>query len=1210
MVRLHFRLSVLGVLSVLVVACLIPTSAIGQASFTAQLRGTVTDASGGVVPRATVTLTNDGTKVSEKTTSDEAGRYIFNGLQPASYTVKVEASGFKAVVRSNIVLRVGLQTDVDFTLEVGQVTQTVEVTGAAPLLNTVNAALGTEVTNRYIMDLPLINRSISSLTYLAPGVSEVIGSRISQMGGTVFASNGQRYGTAEFRADGTLITYPEGGEGGTTAINYKPLIEDIQEFKVQNNSFSAEFGNNGGTVVNMVTKSGSNQFHGSGFYFFRRPRWDANNFFANRDCPPPGDPARPPDGCKGEYQRDQIGGSIGGPIIKQKTFFFFDFEKIRDNGPSTITATVPTMLQRQGDFSQTFLDDGNGNPLLEQIFNPYDATVVRDPATGGIISATRAPFANNQITGNCNKPDPLNPSTVSVQPCLDPVAVNLMKLWPEPTGPGDAITGQNNYAAKIVERSPVYQFDWKIDHNFTDKSRMFVRFGRKHAIDTSPEYASFLSDFTTKDNIHNAVVAYDWTPTPTILWTTRAGVDRFHEGTSLKDFDATTVGFPKYLEDYNGLKRLPAVEVEDYDALVGSNCADTIEAHTQYMVASSVTKVIHSHNLKFGGEMRWFLNNFWQPCDTNGSFEFDRAQTAADIFNAGDFDGNGIASVLTGFGAWGGMGSTPHNSNKSKDQGFFVHDEWKVTQRLTLNMGLRYEWSTPYTERFDRLQWDDFTTDSGIFVPALGPDWPGKEIIGITRLAGPGHRTIRTDRNNFGPRLGFAYRLNPKTVLRAGAGIYYGFNVATNFQYVGTAWSKDIEFKFSKDGGITRFASLQNPLPLGYGRPAGPRYGPLSRWGFDNGNNLSDNFRNAEIYQWNFGIERELAGNILIDANYSANRSVHLPWHGGTRNRNFVGRADREQWGTDGLAELVPNPFQYLFQGSDAIFDEPDSDYNDVMIPRINLLRPFPQFNGSWEGLPLMAATSSYHSLQVRFEKRYSRGLNFLGHYTFSKFIDTGSEGANPWIGDLRTGNVQDPTNLKAEKGISANDTPHRLTFAVTYELPVGRGKHFGGHMNRGVDAVVGGWKFVTWTTFQTGTPIDIKDRKDQLADGRQRPNVNGNPRSTLSVQDVVDGKGRYFDASVFSHPGDQVLGNAPRYFSHLRNPGVHNLDLSLFKSFPFGESKRLELRAEFVNFTNTPRFLVDRRGGRQSFGSSGFGKIVKQFNSARRAQIGIRFVF
>jgi hypothetical protein len=379
------------------------SSAQAQATFTGvQLRGTVQDASKAAVPRATVIATNDGTQVSEKVTTDEQGRYLFNTLQPASYTVKVEAAGFKTVIQPNIVLRVGQQADLDFTLEIGEITSTIEVTAAAPLLNSVSAALGQEVDNRYVTEVPLFNRVMLNLAFLAPGVTEVQNGNPYGDTGINFTSNGQRNSTSEVRVDGSIIGAAEGSEGGMFRVHYQPTPDAILEFKVQNNSLSAEFGNNGGTVINAVTKSGTNEFHGTGYWFGRRPQLDAGNFFDNRAGNP-----------KPDFKRDQYGGTIGGPIFKQKTFFFFDYDKTRFEAPATLTTTMPTADQKLGDFSHTLNPDGS----LELIFNPFDT--YKD--TNGNVK--RRPFPGNVI-----------PTTL-----MDPVAVKLISYFPDPTGSGDPI---------------------------------------------------------------------------------------------------------------------------------------------------------------------------------------------------------------------------------------------------------------------------------------------------------------------------------------------------------------------------------------------------------------------------------------------------------------------------------------------------------------------------------------------------------------------------------------------------------------------------------------------------------------------------------------------------------------------------------------------------------------------------------------------------
>src|SRR5579872_2684408 len=347
MKRFHTPILYLALAVLSMVFCAKPVMA--QGVDTALLRGTVTDSSGAVIPNVVVIMTNVATGVSEKRPTDQGGRYLFTDLKPATYRATIEATGFKTLIRDNIVLRVGQQTDLDLALEVGEISQKVEVSAEAPQLNTVSGALGTEVSGQYMINMPLQGRDYSPLVFLAPGTTEVAnGGTGLPLGGTGFASNGQRYATAEFRLDGGLETNPEGGEGGTTNLQYKPNVEAIQEFKLQNNSFSAEYGSNGGTIVSLVMKSGTNQFHGSGYWFFRRPNLDANNFFSNRSGQP-----------IGSYDIDQWGGTVGGPIRKNKTFFFFDYEKDRNTSPGTTTTSVPTDLQKKGDFSQTFNADGS-----------------------------------------------------------------------------------------------------------------------------------------------------------------------------------------------------------------------------------------------------------------------------------------------------------------------------------------------------------------------------------------------------------------------------------------------------------------------------------------------------------------------------------------------------------------------------------------------------------------------------------------------------------------------------------------------------------------------------------------------------------------------------------------------------------------------------------------------------------------------------------
>jgi hypothetical protein len=498
-------------------------------------------------------------------------------------------------------------------------------------------------------------------------------------------------------------------------------------------------------------------------------------------------------------------------------------------------------------------------------------------------------------------------------------------------------------------------------------------------------------------------------------------------------------------------------------------------------------------------------------------------------------------------------------------------------------------------------------------------------------------RHLPVDRNNIAPRLGFAYSVNQKTVIRGGAGIYYGLNPATNFQFTGTAFSSSGNVLFSKDNFNSRFATLENPFPNGLPVAQGTQHGANPDWGFSNSNNLgTGSARNAEIYQWNIGLQRLLPGEITIGVDYSASRSNHLPWGGDnvttTRNENFLSSAVRAQISaqrhaldplcdvdgcvTSYLTQLVNNPFQPLFTqvpgGPAPIFNSPASVYNQSQVALIDLLRPFPQFAGSFTGLPNLGANAFYNSLQVRFQKRANHYVSFEGNYTLSKATDDSSAGFNAFVGTLNAGNVQQLDQLKLEHAISANDATHRFVLATIVDFPVGRGRWLGRDMNRILDGVIGGWQAAALITRQSGQPLAFSTSEGAgglFLDGNQRPNLlcpGSQLGSGISYHQAAATGASLFNSSCFGYPGDEIPGDAPRYISTLRTDGIHNMDLSFTKDFKIREHMSLQLRGEFFNFTNTPRFAVPNT----STDSSGFGTVTGTANSPRHTQFGLRFQF
>src|SRR6202050_2877940 len=493
-------------LSCILVACFCggwATLVAAQGSYRAQLRGVVSDASGAVVHNATVTITETQTNISSIAHTNDKGEYYFTGLRPSTYSVKVQAPAFRIEERTGVVLAVDQEASLNVTLTPAGISEKVEVRMSAPLLDTENATLGTDVTGEYVHELPLLNRDFFGLTFLAGGVTEAAGSgtQDNYPSATNFVSTGQRNARAEIRLDGALISGPEQGEGGNSNVYYEPLLDSVQEFKVENNSFSAEFGNNGGTVVNMVLKSGTNAFHGSGWYFLQRPQMDARDFFNPEPNPKP------------DSRRDQGGFSLGGPIRKNRTFFFVDFEKVKSSGASSWNATVPTLAERQGDFSGTL------NAIYDPTVNCGTLTNVIRPQVGFNCSG-------QQIPGEM--PNVIPGGTGGVPNEIDPIGIAVLSLYPKPSNANEF----NNYNWTTTANAPDYQFDIKIDHQLNDKNHINGRYSRDWSNYTTP---TTLGDGFDNDGIasgvtvaENASLEYSGTINPRIIWTSHVGVDRVH----------------------------------------------------------------------------------------------------------------------------------------------------------------------------------------------------------------------------------------------------------------------------------------------------------------------------------------------------------------------------------------------------------------------------------------------------------------------------------------------------------------------------------------------------------------------------------------------------------------------------------------------------------------------------------------------------------
>ena len=1256
--RGQLRQSILKVLIVFVVIAFLAefsrTLLFAQGNYRAQLRGVISDTSGALVTHATVTIRDVGTNIPTTSMTDEKGSYFFTGLRPSTYDVKVEAQGFRAAEQTGVVLAVDQESSLNFKLQPASVSSTVEVTSTAPLLDTGNATLGTDVTGEYVKELPLLNRGFFGLTFLAGGVTEAAGSgtQDNYPTGTNFVSNGQRNATAEVRIDGSLISAPEQGEGGNSNVYYEPLVEGVQEFKVQNNSFSAEFGNNGGTVVNMVLKSGTNAFHGSAWYFLQRSEINARDFFNPAPNPKP------------QSARDQGGFSIGGPIRRNKTFFFADFEKVRSDTAFNGIATVPTAAERAGNFSGT-------------------ATNIYDPTLPLVACAS----------GQCRPQVAYNGTPNVIPPNeIDPIGKAILALYPAANLPGEF----NNYLFSGTAHGPDYQFDIKIDHQINDKSHLNARYSRESSNYYTPMiFGDGFDNNGSGDGIagsptlaQNGSIEYERTVNSRIVWTSHFSIDRVHEVEtpsipSISSFNAKLpagVQLSPIFQQANGIDRMPAIymssggQTAPWTDLYDQCCANTTFAHTLYSYSSQIVISHGAHLLKIGGEQRLFYNNFFQPNDPTGTLNFTDYVTSPTVNNdadaSGNSTGNPFASTLFGYADnINPFPSTPTSleilpsvANRSIETGFYFQDDWKVNSKLTLNLGIRYEWSTPYDERYNRIQFSDFTAPNGASInlanaPAgsistqgamqsVGLNFPATEsLTGTTLFPTSSMRHVPVYRDDIGPRLGFAYSFDQKTVVRGGAGIYFGMSPATNFQYPGTAFSKTATIFFTNNNFSTQYATLENPFPTGFTGPQGKQYGQFADWGYANNNDLGTTAaRDADLYMWNVGIQRELPSQIVLGIDYSANRSTHLPWSG-TNNRDFISSAllakvsaavtptdpscQVDSCVSNFLQTQVNNPFYPQFSTpctstpTHPCFNEPDSAYAVPQIPLGYLLNPYPQFTGDFEGLMLEEASSWYNAMQIRFQKRTTHHVSFEGNYTISKLTDNSSAGRNNWVGTLSNALPQQLDRLYLEHSISANDAPQRLAAAVVVELPLGRNQWLGGNMNRGVDAVVGGWSLATLITEQSGQPMAIGMSSPRLANGTQRPDVVcGQLKTGLSMKDVAmnwqqnsnaESAGNapvasFINPSCFADPGDQNPGNAPRYFPGLRVNGIHDVDMNIYKSFVPKEGMRIDVRAEMFNAFNHPRFAPPD----MAFGDAGFGTITSDANGylPRYFQFGLRFEF
>jgi hypothetical protein len=1259
--------------------------------YTGSVTGVVTDPSGSAVPNAKVTLTDQDKGFTFNATTDNTGRYLLRSIPPGTYKLNVEAANFQSQAKDNVKLDVTQNVSVDFALKVGSSTETVEVNANAVQLQTEDAVTGQVVNRKFVNDLPLEGRDFVSLTFLAPGVVET--NAPGTAGGTNFNSNGGRNSTADVLIDGATVTNFEQNSGLTT-VPYEPSVDSVEEFKVQQNNFTAEYGFAGGTIINVVTRSGTNQFHGTLYEFLRNSSTDANEWFANKN-----QQAIPP------LKRNNFGGVIGGPIRKDKTFFFFNYEGRRNRDFASQTVGVPTLCERGlavcgigdpnnlaaglvqaqsklGNFSElctgisaSFDANGQCTDPAGQLWDPYTGVFNNDPAGDGSIGpgAVRSKFIpfNNLAAytspGNAN----LNgtPFALPAGPgnLINPVASNMLAFFPHPTVVTSdlGINQSQNFSASGVTGGSNDQFDIKVDHRFSEADLFSVKYSQQKGSGFGfNAYKNEADPFTagpSQSTRHLLAINHTHTFSPTLVLTVTYGGLRAYDNSegiggqfpNIITSTFTPIGFPSYLN--RGFKTLPSISINgNYGTPIGSQQFAILRwGQETHHLGGAVSWIRGRHELKFGAEGRMHRINFIQPGEPSGAFNFENAGTSQ-ITSTGS-GGDAMASFLLGVGIGGG-GSLNGFLNAVSTQSFrfaeFAQDNFRVNSKLTLNLGLRYELSLPRTERFNRMNWVDLNATSPLQLTAaqiagLPAGLPASAVQTLSNLhaievfASPKDRSnYYTDYKMIQPRFGLAYQLPHAFVVRGGYGIYFstprsGAAGTGPWGYQGfqiqPPWNTTLPDR------ATPFNTLSNPscftsapFTCADVPTPGNSLGAFNDIGNSAVGPIRSVSKNVPYEQtWSLGFQKELPFKVLFDASYVGKKGTHL-YLGGFREHNFL-PANVLQMSPAAISALnntVPNPFFSSASPCDRthyICDQSSQLYGNTT-NLVQLMVPFPQYAGVQGDSPPIA-NSIYHALQVRVEKEFSHGLQFLVTYAWSKSIDNASatDDSFSFLGGGTTGGstlgVQNPYDLRAERAPSVYDIPQIFQASYVYEFPLGRGKQFGKDMNAILNAVVGGWQTNGIVRIDTGRPI-IPGLSGSLGAQSiptfgQRPNLVGNlGRSSTRYQDLTDTSVTN-TASYFANPGalshtpadDFTLGTAPRTIGSVRQPGARDTSMSLFKEFGLGmvrEGMRLEFRAESFNTFNHPHF----QGPNANVGSNTYGKITSTLGNPRQLQFGLKLYF
>jgi hypothetical protein len=1168
-------------LCLFVICSLAFTSLTTAQEFRGSITGRVMDAAGAVVPGAQVAVTNTATNTSTWAMTDESGDYTVLFLTPSLYDVSVEASGFKKLLRQGIEVRVGDKLTLDLTLEVGEVAETVNVLTETPLLEAATASSGQVIDRRRISELPLSDGNPFVLSRLAPGITYTGDLKFSRpfdnLGTSSVVSNGAPGGN-EFTLDGSPNTESRGPR-----VAFVPPADAVQEFKVVTVSFDAQQGHTAGANIDVTLRSGANDFHGSLYEFVRNDILSANDFFLNQ-----AGKARDP------LRYNRYGGTIGGPVIlprfgeggkrwrngRNRYFFFFAYEALKDAFPEPGQFTVPTLAERAGDFSALL-------PLGIQIYDPLTATRVGD-------RITRTPFPNNIIP----------------QERISAVARAYLQFYPLPNQPGDA-QGRNNFISANPRSDTFNAEALRLDFAYNERHNAFFRYTRNNRRESRGNWTGVVNGIRPTGTFlfrNNNGATYDhiYTASGTTIFNFRAGFTHFDSPTvrlSEGAFDPAALGFsPRTAALFTGLSFLPRFETGEFSPL--GDTLGTGFAHSIYSFQPTMTKILSDHQLRIGYDFRVYRENASGLGHAAGRYDFRTDFTRGPFDNSPSASiGQDLAAFLLGLPTGGLLERNTARSNQTLYHGLFFQDDWKVTPRLTLNLGVRYEYEGATTERFNRnVRGFDETTPSPVEAAAVAaystnpiPEIAAQNfrVRGGLLFASEDNRGFwETDRNNIQPRLGFAYRIDDRTVLRGGWAIYTVPFIIDGINQAG--FSQSTTLVPTLDNGLTFRANLFDPFPEGLPAASGANLGLATFIGRDL-DFVPVQRNNGQSQRWQLSMEREIPGQWLFELAYIGNHAYDLTTETDILNaipRSFLSTSTvRDQSTIDFLTASVPNPFQGL---------APGTNLDSATVQRQQLLRPFPQFGNIRTRCD--DGSSIYHAAQMRVEKRFTQGYTLLANYTWSKLLERVS--------------FLNPTDTEYEKRISANDAPHRIVVSGILELPFGKGRRWGTNWKGATDALLGGWQVQGIWQAQSGRPLELGNLYFNGDPSQLRTTIDGD-----HVDAAFDTSGFYFtDAAVQTNgvidPAKQRndprirlafnLRTFPSRLASFRSQPLNLWDISLIKNFLFTERARLQLRGEFLNAFNHPQFnnpILDPT-------SSNFGRVTSQANLPRNIQLGIKLIF